>query len=47
MLFAFVNIGLIFGVLCAMPIWAVLLNTETLLLLLRQDPDVARLAIHN
>lgn len=36
--------GLIFGVLCAMPIWAVLLNTETLLLLLRQDPDVASLA---
>jgi len=39
-----VTVALIFGVLCAALICGVLLNTETVLLLLRQDPQVAKYA---
>jgi len=34
--------ALIFGVFCAAVICGVLLNTEKILLLLRQDPEVAK-----
>ncbi|NP_001028714.1 multidrug and toxin extrusion protein 2 [Mus musculus] len=36
--------GILILLLCCFPCWAIFLNTERLLLLLRQDPDVARLA---
>ena len=34
--------ALIFGVLCAAVIYGLLLNTETVLLLMRQEPQVAK-----
>lgn len=34
--------GILILLLCCFPCWAIFLNTERLLLLLRQDPDVAR-----
>ncbi|CAH6786221.1 multidrug and toxin extrusion protein 2 [Phodopus roborovskii] len=36
--------GILILLLCCFPCWAIFLNTEHLLLLLRQDPEVARLA---
>ncbi|XP_021032624.1 multidrug and toxin extrusion protein 2 isoform X1 [Mus caroli] len=36
--------GILILLLCCFPCWAIFLNTERLLLLLRQDPDVSRLA---
>ncbi|CAO2643478.1 Multidrug and toxin extrusion protein 2 [Lemmus lemmus] len=36
--------GILILLLCCFPCWAIFLNTEHLLLLLRQDPKVARLA---
>jgi len=42
--------ALLFGVLCSIVICAFLINTENFLLLLRQDPHVARLvanSLHN
>ncbi|XP_055450089.1 multidrug and toxin extrusion protein 2 [Psammomys obesus] len=36
--------GILILLLCCFPCWAIFLNTERLLLLLRQDPEVARLA---
>ncbi|XP_028632395.1 multidrug and toxin extrusion protein 2 [Grammomys surdaster] len=36
--------GILILLLCCFPCWAIFLNTERLLLFLRQDPEVARLA---
>ncbi|XP_073900862.1 multidrug and toxin extrusion protein 2 [Castor canadensis] len=36
--------GVLILLLCCFPCWAIFINTEHLLLLLRQDPEVARLA---
>uniref|UniRef100_T1FYH1 Multidrug and toxin extrusion protein n=1 Tax=Helobdella robusta TaxID=6412 RepID=T1FYH1_HELRO len=36
--------GLIFGILCTFFIWSLIINTEKILLLLRQEPEVARMA---
>ncbi|XP_038183499.1 multidrug and toxin extrusion protein 2 [Arvicola amphibius] len=36
--------GILILLLCCFPCWAIFLNTEHLLLLLRQDPEVSRLA---
>lgn len=34
--------GILILLLCCFPCWAIFLNTERLLLFLRQDPEVAR-----
>ena len=42
MFFVDIRAAIIFGVFCAALICGVLLNTETILLLIRQDPEVAK-----
>lgn len=37
--------GILILLLCCFPCWAIFINTENLLLLLRQDPEVARSAV--